>query len=232
MWILLIVVVFILLGFKMLQIFFLRWIHQKKTDTHVYRFRYRLFKIEHPMFTHILPVFISTSIISIVAICVFRIHKNEENDATISDNENEIHTYKIIVEDITWYDAYQKCLNDNGHLLSLDSDAEYNYVINEIEKNGLNKYIFYVGAYRPENDSNYYWIDSNGYLKEKAINDIPYWMENEPSLKDLTLDIDENYSVFFYYHKEEKWVINDVPNNIIQAVPSYQNHVGYICEYE
>lgn len=222
----------ILLTFKMLQILFLKWFYQKKADTHVYYFRYKLFKIEHPLFTHVLPVFILASIISMATIYVFRIHKNEEKDLTISDNEIEIHTYKIFVEDTTWYDAYQKCLNDNGHLLSIDSDAEYNYVIKKIEKKELNKYLFYVGAYRPENTSNYYWVDINGNLKDKAINDIPYWMTNEPSLKDPTLDIDENCSVFFYYHKEEKWVINDIPNDIIQAVPSYQNHVGYICEYE
>lgn len=242
MWILLLIVFVLYLAYKILPIFFLSWFYQKKADTHVYRFKYKIFIIEHRKPFYFLLIILLTSIIVSMTICMFGIFKKiknhisktakEENHTLTSDNKSEIHTYKFIIEDTTWSDAYEKCLSDNGHLLSIDSDEEYNYIIDEIERNKLSKYLFYIGAYRPKNDLNYYWTDNKGNLQEKIINDIPYWMSNEPSFKDPTLNIAENYSIFFFYRKEEKWVINDIPNDIIEVVPTYQNHVAYICEYE
>ena len=36
----------------------------------------------------------------------------------------------------------------------------------------------------------------------------------------------------YYYSKEKRWVWNDVPNDILDVVPSYAGTLGYIVEYE
>lgn len=57
-------------------------------------------------------------------------------------------------------------------------------------------------------------------------------MAGEPSFRDDSISQDEFYLNLFYYNKENRWVWNDVPNDIIAVVDSYKGSVGYICEYD
>ena len=43
---------------------------------------------------------------------------------------------------------------------------------------------------------------------------------------------DEDRLNIFYYSQEDKWVFNDVPNDILDAVPQFKERIGYICEIE
>ena len=55
-------------------------------------------------------------------------------------------------------------------------------------------------------------------------------MTGEPSFSDK--DTQENCLDIFYYQKEDRWVWNDVPDDILKTVPEYAGKLGYICEYE
>lgn len=226
------------------------WFHTKISDYILMRFKFKMFMIKYPRFIKLI-VFIFFLICVAISFQIGRNSKSTEEKSNSSNikgereidignsqenkiegKDNNTHTYDFVIANITWEDAYQKCMSKGCHLLSIDSEDEYKYIINEIENNGLEHYIFYVGAYRPEEDVYYYWTNENGYLNDEAINDIPYWMNNEPSFEDVSLGIDEHYSDLFYFVDEQRWVINDIPNDIISVMPSYHGRMGYICEYE
>ena len=59
-----------------------------------------------------------------------------------------------------------------------------------------------------------------------------YWMVNEPSFRDESIGQDEYYMNIFYYSKENRWVWNDVPDDLIGAVSSYQGSIAYIIEFD
>lgn len=238
MWILLLVVIGTIL-INMALVVFKGWFHARVADAYLYRFKYRLFVINHLRSIQLLSV---SAVFIFAVIFIISASGNEEKVEDIGDSakaeetkdgneivsDEDIHTYKIILADVTWYDAYQRCLEEGGYLLSINSDEEYNYLVEELESRGLERCFFYIGACRVENEIEYYWIDGVG----ESINDIPYWMASEPSYEDASMGVVEQYVDFFYYQKEGKWVINDIPNDIISIVPSYQGRVGYICEIE
>ena len=62
-----------------------------------------------------------------------------------------------------------------------------------------------------------------------------FWLEGEPSYTGLTesgVEVREEYVVLFDREKDGRCYLNDVPNDILEAAPSYAGRVGYICEYE
>lgn len=140
-------------------------------------------------------------------------------------------TYEFIVKDCTWDEAFYESVDSGGHLLTIDSEEEYRTVIGLIEKCGLNGIIFYIGAARTPDGADYYWIDSDRNLYGSSINGFPYWLEGEPSLEDENLGIPEDRAEFFYYHSESRWILNDIPNDLLGAAPLYRGKIGYIIEY-
>ena len=45
-------------------------------------------------------------------------------------------------------------------------------------------------------------------------------------------EIQENCIDLFYYEEHGRWVLNDVPNDILAVVPYFSGKIGYIVEYE
>lgn len=57
-------------------------------------------------------------------------------------------------------------------------------------------------------------------------------MRLKKSYYDSSVKKDEDRLNIFYYSQEDKWVFNDVPNDILDAVPQFKERIGYICEIE
>ena len=92
-----------------------------------------------------------------------------------------------------------------------------------------------IGARRALDSQNYYWVDDNNVTYGNILNSPDYWafqewMANEPSFKDG--DTIEAYMDIFYFSDQNRWVWNDVPDDIIAIAPYYTETIGYIVEYE
>lgn len=147
----------------------------------------------------------------------------------------EEHRYELVIEDCTWEEARQKCADKGGYLAVLETEEEWQALIQTIELNGLSDKQFFIGAKRDLNSSTYYWVDAQNQLTGESLNDEnsvmkSHWMQGEPSYQDQGTP---EYCVNMYYYKNEgRWVLNDIPNAILEAVKSYSGKIGYICEYE
>lgn len=145
------------------------------------------------------------------------------------------HRYELIIEDCTWEEARQRCIERGGYLARIETAEEFDALIQMIEANGMQDKMFMIGARRDEGGSLYYWADDQNQLSGNALNDpssplYSRWMSGEPSFGDQGNP--ECYVDIFYFKDESRWVMNDVMNDIVGAVPSYSGRVGYICEYE
>lgn len=153
------------------------------------------------------------------------------------DDEYGIHTYELIIDDVTWTEAYNACLAKGGYLVRINSDEEYQEILEQIVNEDKRNIKFWLGGARDTADVyEYHWIYEDGISGSTILNeDEPfrsYWLDGEPSFYNKSDSQDEMYMNMFYVSKEGRWVWNDVPNDLITVVEYYSGTVGYICEYE
>lgn len=158
-----------------------------------------------------------------------------EQEDVYDITEGGIHKYEYVVNDCSWSEAYQKCLESGGYLARINSQEEYDYILSQINQKQMENIHFRIGGRRDENSQDYYWVDDMNNLYGEKINSEDYWcsgqwMTGQPSFSDK--DTQENCLDIFYYQKEDRWVWNDVPDDILKTVPEYAGKLGYICEYE
>ena len=156
--------------------------------------------------------------------------KEEEN------NETGIHTYELIVEDVTWIQAYQKCLEKGGYLVRINSDEEYQAILQQISDEDKRNIMFWLGGARSSEESeDYRWVYEDEAYGDIVLNGedpyLSYWLSGEPSYFSETGDV-EMYMNMFFVSKEGRWVWNDAPDDLIAVADFYVGTVGYICEYE
>lgn len=153
------------------------------------------------------------------------------------EDESGVHTYELIVDDVTWTEAYQACLARGGHLVRINSEEEYQAILQQISEEEKGKIMFWLGGARSGADEyEYRWIYGDGTYGSEILNEdasyLPYWLEGEPSFYDESISQDEMYMNMFYVSKEQRWVWNDVPDDLIAIAEFYSGTIGYICEYE
>lgn len=157
----------------------------------------------------------------------------EEEIATEKD-KTAIHRYELIIEDVTWPQAFYNCTARGGYLVHIDSPEEFDVITSQILAEDKSRYSFWLGSSRSLSSYEYCWINQDGSSSEETI--LPdYWWPGEPTftgVADHDVLYDEDSVMMFYRKDHERFYWNDAPADIIGAVSYYQGRVGYICEYE
>lgn len=154
--------------------------------------------------------------------------------------EYAIHRYEVIVDDCTWEEAYQNCLSMGGYLARINSKEEFDYITKKVveKEKDYSKKQYYVGMRRDVNSDAYYLVNENNELVGDRLDNgytswaNSLWLSKEPSYYDSTLKIEETCVSIFKYKETNKWVMNDIPSNLVVQVPSYKGKLGYICEFD
>ncbi len=141
------------------------------------------------------------------------------------------HRYEIVMGDISWEEARQKCIQKGGYLVTITSPEEMKVVSELIESGGKTAYCFYVG-YKSE-----HWLNSDGTtypevgwhgLREYSY---PGYSSQIPICNELGYGWD--YIGLLKYSAETRKVyVFDAPNDLLNKLPHYSWRIGYICEYD
>lgn len=141
--------------------------------------------------------------------------------------------YSLVMSDCTWLEAAAACEAAGGHLATLNEGDAY-YVVNQLlETSDHPNAVVYVGGSYDAASGEYLWTTdgSNDPISEY------YWRAGEPSYTGGTEDgrtVDEPYMCFAPWVHEgyNTRSFMDVPNDTLDAAPSYSGNLGYILEIE
>ena len=156
--------------------------------------------------------------------------------AFYEEEYEDIHRYELIIADVTWEEAYEDCKNRGGYLVHINTEEEFNVIVNQILWEQKTKYTFWLGANR-EYDS-YNWVDIHGNRGTDIVNNSIYdefWLSQEPSYygEDAEGNLVEERCVDMVYRgSEDRFYLNDAPNDIISVANYLSGRIGYICEFE
>ena len=157
---------------------------------------------------------------------------NETEDETEHETE-QLHKYEIVLKDISWTEAYKEAKSaSNKYLVNIDSAKEWELIQSMLEDEKYKNCIFWIGAVRKGNESDYYWIDNKGSYVGDSLNDNSNWLTGEPTFYDDDLDLEERYVDIFFYKSENRWVWNDTIDDLVGLFSSYSGKIGYIVEIE
>lgn len=143
-----------------------------------------------------------------------------------------IHSYIVVLGDYNWDEAYydSRKFGDNAYLVHFNSNEEYEYVC-DLLKDSYSGNIFWIGA-RRDDSYVYKWANAKNELVGDNLAKQPYWLKGEPSFYDVSVNQPEDRVDLFYSKTEGRYVMNDVPNDLLNYVPSYSGKIGYIVEVE
>ncbi len=145
------------------------------------------------------------------------------------------HIYQLVIADCTWTQAFQNAKNAGGHLACFETQEEYHAVLNQILNENHSDIMFLIGGRRDPNGTEYRWDYGDNVLQGEVLNSpsswaAGQWMKGEPSFGDAGTA--ECFMEMYFYSGENRWVFNDVPDDIIAVVPGYSGKIGYIVEYD
>ena len=144
------------------------------------------------------------------------IFASKQESSSIPDDavEFENHYYKLYELNILWDDAQEYFKSINGHLATITSQKENDFIYNYITSLGYQS--AYFGATDKDNEGTWMWVTGEEF-------DYSNWHKNEPNNEQNS----ENYAMFYYKYKDGTW--NDGGAHTINANLS---KTPYICEWD
>ena len=133
--------------------------------------------------------------------------------------------YEIFVENVTWEQANQRCLEKGGHLATVTSEAEQRQLIELAEAN--NAVYVWLGGYTSYDDYGRifaHWITGESFSYSA-------WSDGEPSRVDRD-GTPEWYLMLWNIEHLGGWSWNDQRNDPLPVSGSMSGKLAYICEYE
>ena len=126
--------------------------------------------------------------------------------------------------DVTWMQAETACLNMNAHLVTMETNKEWETVkklIKEKVGDSLAKQHWFIGL-RKLNDA-WTWIEPDGVTRGTVAVTDSRWQTDEPSN-----DFNEPCAEIQSYYRKQRGHFNNV---LCTKKPSDSQHRGYICEH-
>ena len=142
-----------------------------------------------------------------------------ESEAPAEPEQPKEPSYQLFIEDVSWTEARDRCVEKGGHLVVISDEAELQKVIDLAKSYGVN--MLWIGCHRV--DGTLVWETDD------QVSVYP-WDAGEPSYMDSYDGVYEDYVMLW---NNNGWVYNDSRNDPVADYPgAYSGKVAYVCEFE
>ena len=142
-----------------------------------------------------------------------------ESEAPAEPEQPKESSYQLFIEDVSWTEARDRCVEKGGHLVVISDEAELQKVIDLAKSYGVN--MLWIGCHRV--DGTLVWETDD------QVSVYP-WGAGEPSYMDSYDGVYEDYVMLW---NNNGWVYNDSRNDPVADYPgAYSGKIAYVCEFE
>ena len=142
-----------------------------------------------------------------------------ESEAPAEPEQPRESSYQLFIEDVSWTEARDRCVEKGGHLVVISDDEELQKVIDLAKSYGVN--MLWVGCHR---------VDGTLVWETDDQVSIYPWGAGEPSYMDSYDGVYEDYVMLW---NNNGWVYNDSRNDPVADYPgAYSGKIAYVCEFE
>lgn len=137
-----------------------------------------------------------------------------------------IHEYQLFIEDVTYYEASQKCEALGGHLATIVCTEEQELIDRLLRQGGYNQaeepYQIWLGAYVDQATGMIAWCTDEGI-------GVSNWKTGEPTLTDPETGEKEEHIMMAYDVDSDQWKWTDETYDVSDK---YAGRIAYLCEWE
>ena len=137
-----------------------------------------------------------------------------------------IHEYQLFVEDVTYYEASQKCEALGGHLATIVCKEEQDLIDSLLRQGGYNQseepYQIWLGAYVDQATGFTAWCTDEGI-------GVSNWKAGEPTFTDPDTGKKEEHIMIVYNPETDQWEWTDETYDVSDK---YAGRIAYLCEWE
>ncbi len=142
-----------------------------------------------------------------------------ESEAPAEPEQPKESSYQLFIEDVSWTEARDRCVEKGGHLVVISDDEELQKVIDLAKSYGVN--MLWIGCHRV--DGTLVWETDD------QVSVYP-WDAGEPSYMDSYDGVYEDYVMLW---NNNGWFYNDSRNDPVADYPgAYSGKIAYVCEFE
>ena len=142
-----------------------------------------------------------------------------ESEAPAEPEQPKESSYQLFIEDVSWTEARDRCVEKGGHLVVISDEAELQKVIDLAKSYGVN--MLWIGCHRV--DGTLVWETDD------QVSVYP-WDAGEPSYMDSYDGVYEDYVMLW---NNNGWFYNDSRNDPVADYPgAYSGKIAYVCEFE
>jgi len=144
------------------------------------------------------------------------------------------HYYMVFNEVMDWDEAETECESMDGHLATITSSGEQDFIVGLIEDN-QGKYNYWLGGTDEGQEGSWYWITGEGWSYSN-------WRQKQPDNGTIGGEGEQNYLQICLVSEEDtgrygKWwdaPIDGTSAAKYQVAPYYKEkqYTGYVCEWD
>ena len=146
---------------------------------------------------------------------------------TVLENTPPVHTYQIVVEDVSWQEAYDRAQAAGGHLATITSQEEFDAICAQADQAAVITGVRYLWLGARQGSAG--WTGSDCWITGEDWT-FDAWYPGEPSGQDE--DGTPENVLCMWNVQQSGWTFNDQRNDLLSVLPEVSGKVGYVIEFE
>lgn len=148
-------------------------------------------------------------------------------DNTQPETAAAVHTYQIVVEDVSWQEAYDRAQAAGGHLATITSQEEFDAICTQADQAAVITQVRYLWLGARQGSAG--WTGSDCWITGEDWT-FDAWYPGEPSGQDE--DGTPENVLCMWNVQQSGWTFNDQRNDLLSVLPQVSGKVGYVIEFE